>query len=121
LPRPRRATRKGFSVIFGPGSDKVLQSGDKVADKEARERFVKAADEANALEKSGDAKAILTVGKDKWPFPVPIVKAESGWRFDVEAGKRKFSTAASGARALHRAVGAGLRRRAARLLHAQSG
>jgi len=81
---------KGLSVIFGPGSDKVLQSGDKVADKEARERFVKAADEANALEKSGDAKAILTVGKDKWPFPVPIVKADSGWRFDVEAGKEEI-------------------------------
>ena len=81
---------KGLSVIFGPGSDKVLQSGDKVADKEARERFVKAAEEANALEKSGDAKAILTVGKDKWPFPVPIVKAESGWQFDVNAGKEEI-------------------------------
>jgi len=81
---------KGLSAIFGPGSEKVLQSGDKVADKEARERFVKAAEEANALEKSGDAKAILTVGKDKWPFPVPIVKAESGWQFDVNAGKEEI-------------------------------
>jgi hypothetical protein len=78
---------KELTAIFGPGSEKVLQSGDKVADKDARERFVKAADEANALEKSGDAKAVLTVGKDKWPFPVPIVKAESGWRFDLDAGQ----------------------------------
>jgi hypothetical protein len=81
---------KELTAIFGPGSDRVLQSGDKVADKEARERFVKAADEASALEKSGDAKAILTVGKDKWPFPVPIVKAESGWQFDVNAGKEEI-------------------------------
>jgi hypothetical protein len=81
---------KALSAIFGPGSEKVLQSGDKVADKDARERFVKAAAEANALEKSGDAKAILTVGKDKWPFPVPIVKAESGWQFDVNAGKEEI-------------------------------
>lgn len=81
---------KELTVIFGPGSEKVLQSGDKVADKEARERFAKAADEANALEKSGDAKAVLTVGKDKWPFPVPIVKVESGWRFDVDAGKEEI-------------------------------
>ena len=81
---------KGLSAIFGPGSEKVLLSGDRVADKDARERFVKAAEEANALEKSGDAKAILTVGKDKWPFPVPIVKAESGWQFDVNAGKEEI-------------------------------
>ena len=81
---------KQIAAIFGPGSEKVLQSGDRVADKEARERFVKAADEANALEKSGDAKAILTVGKDKWPFPVPIVKADSGWRFDLDAGKEEI-------------------------------
>ena len=81
---------KELTAIFGPGSEKVLQSGDKVADKDARERFVKAADEANALEKSGDAKAVLTVGKDKWPFPVPIVKAESGWRFDLDAGKEEI-------------------------------
>lgn len=81
---------KELAAIFGPGSEKVLQSGDKVADKDARERFVKAADEANGLEKSGDAKAILTVGKDKWPFPVPIVKAESGWQFDVNAGKEEI-------------------------------
>jgi len=80
---------KALSAIFGPGSEKVLQSGDKVADKDARERFAKAAEEANALEKSG-AKAILTVGKDKWPFPVPIVKAESGWQFDVNAGKEEI-------------------------------
>src|SRR5262245_52109779 len=46
---------KEIAAIFGPGSEKVLQSGDKVADKEARERFAKAAEEANALEKSGDA------------------------------------------------------------------
>ena len=81
---------KALTAIFGPGSEKVLQSGDKVADKEARERFAKAADEANALEKSGEAKAILTVGKDKWPFPVPLVKAESGWRFDLDAGKEEI-------------------------------
>ena len=81
---------KELAAIFGPGSEKVLQSGDKVADKDARERFVKAAEEANGLEKSGDAKAVLTVGKDKWPFPVPIAKADSGWRFDLDAGKEEI-------------------------------
>jgi hypothetical protein len=81
---------KELTAIFGPGSEKVLLSGDKVADKEARERFVKAAEEANGLEKSGEAKTILTVGKDKWPFPVPIVKADSAWRFDLNAGKEEI-------------------------------
>jgi len=74
-------------AIFGPGSDAVLYSGDKVEDNNARERFLKAYAEANSLEKSGDAKAVLNVGKDGWPFPIPLVKEAAGWRFDTQAGK----------------------------------
>jgi len=74
-------------AILGPGSEAILSSGDKVADSGARERFLKAYAEANSLEKSGDAKAVLSVGKDGWPFPIPVVKEAAGWRFDTQAGK----------------------------------
>ena len=76
--------------ILGPGSREIIQSGDAVADKAARERLVKVYEEANALERSGDAKAVLVVGKDAWPFPVPIVKGASGWRFDSRQGREEI-------------------------------
>jgi hypothetical protein len=30
------------------------------------------------------------VGSDEWPFPIPIVKAGNGWRFDTGAGKQEI-------------------------------
>src|SRR6188768_2157967 len=80
---------KAMMDILGPGSKDIVHSGDAVADKAAGERFVKAYTEANKIEKSGD-KAVLNVGKDSWPFPVPIVKDGTGWRFDTKAGKEEI-------------------------------
>ena len=81
---------KAMQAILGPGSKAIVQSGDAVADKAGRERFVKAYEEANKLERSGDAKAVIVVGKDGWPFPVPIVKDAAGWRFDAKAGQEEI-------------------------------
>ena len=33
--------------------------------------------------------ATLSVGKSDWPLPIPIVKEDSTWRFDAEAGARR--------------------------------
>jgi Protein of unknown function (DUF2950) len=76
--------------ILGAGAKALIASGDAVADKESRERFIKSYDEANKLEKSGDDRAVLSVGKDEWPFPIPLVKNASGWRFDTNAGKEEI-------------------------------
>jgi hypothetical protein len=72
--------------ILGPKGKPIVDSGDPVADANARERFEQAWAEAHAIEKSGEARATLDVGSDRWPFPVPIVKEKSGWRFDTDAG-----------------------------------
>jgi hypothetical protein len=86
----RAGDAKAMQSILGPGSADIVRSGDAVADKAGRERFVKAYDEANKLERSGDAKAVLSTGKDGWPFAVPIVKGAAGWRFDAAAGKEEI-------------------------------
>jgi hypothetical protein len=77
---------KAMMAILGQGSKDIVQSGDAVADKAGRERFVKSYEEANLLEKSGDSKVVLSTGKDNWPFPIPIVKDAAGWRFDAKQG-----------------------------------
>jgi hypothetical protein len=76
---------KALLSILGP-EGKSIASGDKVADRASGERFVKAYEEANKLEKSGDAKVVLSTGKDNWPFPIPVVKDAAGWHFDTKAG-----------------------------------
>jgi len=73
-------------AILGPEGKSIVSSGDKVTDRESGERFVKTYEEANKLEKSGDAKVVLSTGKDNWPFPIPVVKEAAGWRFDTKAG-----------------------------------
>ena len=81
---------KALQEILGPGSESIVQSGDAVADRRGRERFVQAFGEANKLARQGDAKAILLVGKDDWPLPIPIVKDASGWRFDTKQGSEEI-------------------------------
>lgn len=79
---------KALLAILGAEAKPLLSSGDKVMDQEGRARFVSSYEQANKLEKSGD-KAVLVTGKDGWPFPIPIVKAADGWRFDTKAGKEE--------------------------------
>jgi len=81
---------KAMLGILGNDAKPLLSSGDAVADKAARERFVSLYEAANKMEKSGDAKAELAIGKDGWPFPIPIVKEAAGWRFDSAAGKEEI-------------------------------
>ena len=81
---------KAMQAILGPGSREIVSSGDAAADKAGRERFAKSFDEANKLDKAGDTKAVLSIGKDAWPFPVPVVKDAAGWRFDAKAGKEEI-------------------------------
>jgi hypothetical protein len=72
--------------ILGPGSKKLVSSGDVVADAQARDKFVSEYEAANAITKEGDDRAVLVVGKDDWNFPFPIVRRDAGWQFDAGAG-----------------------------------
>lgn len=50
-------------------------------------RFAKVADEYLVLRPDGDDRRTLVVGYGAWPFPIPLVKAGSTWRFDTTAGR----------------------------------
>ena len=73
-------------VILGLFGRNIVSSGDEIADTNARAKFVAAYDAANRLVPDGDSRATLEIGKDNWPFPVPLVKSRDGWRFDTLAG-----------------------------------
>jgi hypothetical protein len=81
---------KALSAIFGPQSKDLLFSGDQVADKAGRERFVSNYEAKNRLEEAGTDKVVLYVGNEDWPLPIPVVKKQGVWRFDVKEGKEEL-------------------------------
>ncbi|MCU0231527.1 MAG: DUF2950 domain-containing protein, partial [Acidobacteria bacterium] len=76
-------------AMFGPDGKDLIESGDAVADKEYRTRFVEKAREKTEIQFDlGSPKlALVQVGSDGWPYPVPIVERGGRWMFDAEAGR----------------------------------
>jgi Protein of unknown function (DUF2950) len=86
----RAKDAKELLTIFGPSGKEIISSGDEVADKEIGERFVKAYEEGGKLVSEGNKKIILHVGKEDYPFPIPLVKKGELWFFDTKAGKEEI-------------------------------
>ena len=77
--------------IFGPDGDDIVFSGEAAQDRKYAEEFVAKAKEKKSVtvDPAGN-RALLQVGSDDWPFPVPIVKTGTKWFFDAKAGKREL-------------------------------
>ena len=83
----RSGDTKGLVAILGPGSREIISSGDPVADKAGRERFVKLYDEKIVIEGAETGRAVFSIGNEDYPYPIPLVKKGNAWRFDAKAGK----------------------------------
>jgi hypothetical protein len=79
-------------AIFGPEGREIISSGDAVADQRARERFVRAAGEGITFSKVNNKTVRVVIGKDKWSFPVLIVKSGKEWIFSTKEGKEEILT-----------------------------
>jgi len=80
----------GLAAIFGPEAEDLISSGDQVADRNDRSRFLKAYAEKNFLERRDDNLAVLHIGKVDYSFPIPIVRLDRGWIFDTRAGREEI-------------------------------
>lgn len=78
---------KQLKAILGRGAGDILSSGDEVADRAGRERFLEDYDEKHALVSDSDGTVSIEVGAEAWPMPIPIVRRRDAWRFDTAAGK----------------------------------
>jgi len=81
---------KELLAIFGPAGKELISSGDEIADRTGRDRFVKAFEEMNKVVNENDGKMILHVGSRDWPFPIPLVKKGETWFFDTMAGREEI-------------------------------
>lgn len=81
---------KSLENILGPGSGKLISSGDPVIDQADRDRFIKLYNEKNRLERKGSSRIVLTLGKEDFPFPLPLVLKGRMWVFDTRAGRAEI-------------------------------
>jgi hypothetical protein len=82
--------RAAVLTVLGNDADDIVSSGDDVADKSIRERFIQAYDEKHEIEKHGDDQAMLVIGNDNFPFPIPLVRKSDAWQFDTAAGRQEI-------------------------------
>ena len=76
-------------AIFGPDGQELVDSSDPATARRNRDVFTVAAAEAWQLVDQDGGRKVLVVGNEGWPFPVPLTKVASGWRFDTAAGKEE--------------------------------
>src|SRR5262249_51501179 len=81
-----------LTKIFGPGGEDIVFSGEFAQDRKHAADFAAEAREKKSVSvdsKSGN-RAFLLVGKEDWPFPVPLVKRGDKWFFDAKAGRQEL-------------------------------
>jgi hypothetical protein len=80
-----------LNSILGSNADKILHSGDDVADKNALSDFVRNYEQMHRVVIEPDKTASLYVGAVNWPLPVSLVKNSGGqWYFDTAGGLKEI-------------------------------
>jgi hypothetical protein len=77
-------------TLFGPEGQELIASSDPATARKNRRVFTVAAAERRVLVDDGTNRKTLVIGHEEWPFPVPLVKDDRGWRFDTAAGKEEI-------------------------------
>jgi hypothetical protein len=77
---------EALRAIFGPEYADDLVGSDIAIVREEMRETLEAMRAATALLPEADGRVILTLGRQAFPFPVPIVREGESWRFDSAAG-----------------------------------
>ena len=75
--------------ILGAGSD-LIGSNDAVEDQLEREHFAQKYEQMHRLTREADGSAVLYIGAENWPFPIPLVSRNGAWRFDTDVGGQEI-------------------------------
>lgn len=76
--------------VLGSDGKELIFSGDKNADRAVLKKFAKRMQQENSLVADGNSKMFIKAGKNAWIFPIPIVKTQDKWHFDVNQGKEEI-------------------------------
>jgi len=78
--------------ILGPDGEDLIASEDPVQDKNRAAEFAAKAKEKMSVEtdKKNSNQAIVFVGNDNFPLPIPLVKQKGKWFFDTKVGREEI-------------------------------
>jgi len=78
--------------ILGPDGADLVATKDPVQDKKVIEGFAARAREKNEVvpDPKNPDRAILSIGNEDWPAPIPIVRRAGRWLFDSKAGRQEI-------------------------------
>jgi hypothetical protein len=79
--------RKAILSVLGPDGADIISSGDEVADAATRAKFVGAYDAKHSIANEGNDKAVMVIGQEDFPVPIPLVRSKDMWQFDTAAGR----------------------------------
>jgi len=78
--------------MLGPDGHDLVVTSEPVRDKQQLADF--AAQARQKMSVAADAKlkirAIVSVGNEDWPLPIPVVKRGAKWSFDTKAGRQEI-------------------------------
>jgi DUF2950 family protein len=100
FPSPEEAGRALFSAvqrhdeqaltqILGAGTE-LVSSDDTAQDALDRERFVQKYQEMHRFVRDPGGVAVLHIGAENWPFPIPLESRYGVWRFDSDGGAKEI-------------------------------
>jgi hypothetical protein len=77
--------------LLGPDGESIVSSEDAVRDKNSAASFAAEAKEKTevVIDPQNPNRAILSVGNEEWPLPIPIVRKVGRWYFDTKAGLKE--------------------------------
>src|SRR6201981_166327 len=93
----------GAKEILGPDGEDIVASEDPVQDKNRAAAFAAKAKEKTSTQtnKKNPKQAILVVGNDDFPLPIPLVKQKGKWFFDTKVGREEILNRRIGANELN--------------------
>jgi hypothetical protein len=89
--------------VLGPDGEDIVASEDPVQDKNRAAEFATKAKEKMSIqtEKKNPNQAIVLVGNDDFPLPIPLVKQKGKWFFDTKVGREEILNRRVGANELN--------------------
>jgi hypothetical protein len=84
--------QSSLEQIFGPSGEDIVLTGEYPQDRQRALDFAAEAREhlSVAVDPNKGNRAFVVVGKENWPFPVPLVKSKGRWHFDAAAGRQEL-------------------------------
>jgi hypothetical protein len=76
-------------AILGHSGQELIYSGDRVADKENNDHFVKKYHEMHRFVATGNGRLFIYIGAENWPLAIPLQKSGDKWYFDTGYGKQE--------------------------------